>query len=79
MIALCARWELQQVAIKFAAPDVSLVRQGALRSTCAAAPDAFGHLLPGVRLTLGSWSSPRSSALELLFVNALEWARHAQA
>lgn len=35
MIVLCALWGFQQVAIKLAAPDISLVMQGALRSAIA--------------------------------------------
>ena len=35
MLVLTALWGFQQVAIKLAAPDVSLVMQGALRSAVA--------------------------------------------
>jgi len=37
MVVLCALWGFQQVAIKLAAPDVSLLMQAGLRSTIAAA------------------------------------------
>jgi drug/metabolite transporter (DMT)-like permease len=52
MVLLCARWGLQQVAIKLAAPDVAPIMQVALRSGLSALLVALWSLLRRERLPL---------------------------
>ena len=74
MLVLCALWGFQQVAIKLAAADVSLVMQGAIRSAIATALvlvwarakgialfERDGTLAPG--LTCGDWTSDSASTI----------------
>ena len=46
MVVLTALWGFQQVAVKLAAPGVSLLMQSALRSGIAAALVLCGHVAP---------------------------------
>ncbi len=76
MIVLCVAWGLQQVTIKIAAPDVSLVMQGGIRSVVATALLLLWARLRGLPLfrtdgTLGAGLAAGALfALEFVFIYA---------
>jgi len=76
MIVLCMAWGLQQVTIKIAAPDVSLVMQGGIRSVVATALLLLWARLRGLPLfrtdgTLGAGLAAGALfALEFVFIYA---------